>query len=167
MILTDATNINNHLIKYVLIIGKFWNTKLIFFLIYPYILYNNVVLSLVSCGKHKRKWEIGCIIGHVRCKRWISWSRGLTANSRRGSNWSESVCLDPICVLIGWRSFDRLTRMKVGHVLRQSASFKPNQCNWSYCLQLYFKIIFIYNFCIGKISWAMNCRFVRNIYHSK
>ena len=76
----------------------------------------------------------------------------LLSNANRGSNASESVCLDPFCALIGWQSFDRWKRMKVRHVLRRSAVFKPNNCNWHY-LQLYFKIIFIYNFCNGKVSW--------------
>ena len=83
-------------------------------------------------------------------------------------NGSEPHCLDPFCALIGWHTFDRWTRMKVRHVLRQSALFKPNHCNWSYYLQLYFKIIiFIYNFCNGKVCWVMNSRFVRNIDHCK
>ena len=65
-------------------------------------------------------------------------------------------------------SFDRWMRMKVPHILRQSALFKPNHSNWSYYLQLYFKIIIsIYNFCNGKVSWAINRRFVCNIDHCK
>ena len=85
----------------------------------------------------------------------------LIANARRGSNGSEPVCFDPFCARIGWCSFDRWTRMKVGHVLRKCVLFKPNHCNWSSYLQLYFKIIFMYNFCNRKVSWTMNCRFVR------
>ena len=92
----------------------------------------------------------------------------LLSNASRGSNGSEPVCLDPFCVLIAWHSFDHWMRMKVCHILRQSALFKSNHCNWSYYLQLYFKkIIFIYNFSNGKVSWAMNCRFVYNIDHCK
>ena len=124
---------------------------------------------LVSCGWQTKKKKGNML---------YYWSRlvqtldqlipRLTANARRGSNGSEPVCFGSFCALIGWRSFDRWTRMKVGHVLRQCALFKPNHCNWSSYLQLYFKIIiFIYNFCNGKVSWTMNCRFVRNIDHCK
>ena len=60
----------------------------------------------------------------------------LPSNASRGSNWSEPVCWDPFCALIGWHSFDCWMRMKVRHVLRQRALFKPNHCNWSYYLHL-------------------------------
>ena len=119
-------------------------------------------------GKQNRKWKIGCIICINLGQMYDQLITFLPPNESRGSNGSELVCFDPFCVLIGWRSFARSIKMKVSHVLRQSALFKPNHSNWSYYLQLYFEIIIvIYNFCNGKVNWEMIWNFVRNIDHGK
>ena len=113
---------------------------------------------LVLCV-FKTKKKIGNIIGHVWCRRTISWS-SVCSQTRA----EVQTDLSPFA----WIHSVRWMRMKARHVLRQSALFKPNHCNWSYYLQLYFKIIiYIFSFCNGKVSWAMNCRFVRNIDHCK